>query len=164
MNEQTRRNSLRLHGYDYSREGPYFITICTKNSETMFGKIANGKMTLSEYGHIAATELLKSADIWNITVETYIIMPNHIHFIAKLERAAGTPPIQPSVTADRSKQRLPAMICRYKGAVTKSIGFSLWQRSYHDNIIHDAAGYKTIKHYIECNPTTWERDRFYCTE
>ena len=33
------RKSIRLKNYDYSREGLYFITICTKNNERIFGEI-----------------------------------------------------------------------------------------------------------------------------
>jgi len=162
MNEHTRRNSLRLQGYDYSQPGLYFITICTQNGEMMFGEIVDRRMVLTEHGNVAETQLLKSAGIWSVVLEAYVIMPNHLHFIARVERAAGTPPLQPPAVSDRSKQIVPAMICRYKGAVTKSIGFSLWQRSFYDNIIHDKEEYETVKYYIQNNPATWEKDRFYC--
>ncbi len=33
-------HSLRLQGYDYSGEGLYFITICTKDRQNSFGKIS----------------------------------------------------------------------------------------------------------------------------
>jgi putative transposase len=33
------RRSLRLKGYDYSQAGLYFITICVKNRECLFGNI-----------------------------------------------------------------------------------------------------------------------------
>ena len=33
------RRSIRLKGYDYSKEGLYFITICLKNRESIFGEI-----------------------------------------------------------------------------------------------------------------------------
>ena len=48
-----KRKSIRLTGYDYSQNGLYFITICTKNRECIFGEIINGKMILSEFGQIA---------------------------------------------------------------------------------------------------------------
>jgi len=129
----------------------------------MFGRIVNGNMLLTEYGKIAETELLRSAKRWNIILDAYAIMPNHLHFIARLEPVGAACQL-PAPTEDRSKQIIPAMICRYKGAVTKTIDFSLWQRSYYDNIIHDDAEHDMIKHYIENNPATWAKDRFYCTE
>ncbi len=33
------RKSIRLKNYDYSKEGLYFITICTKNNKRIFGEI-----------------------------------------------------------------------------------------------------------------------------
>jgi hypothetical protein len=38
------RHSIRLKGYDYSQERLYFITICSRNRECLFGKIVDGKM------------------------------------------------------------------------------------------------------------------------
>jgi len=35
------RKSIRLKNYDYSKEGLYFITICTHNRENLFGEIVN---------------------------------------------------------------------------------------------------------------------------
>ncbi len=43
------RQSIRLYGYDYSRKGAYFITICAKNRQCLFGKIADDKMVLNKY-------------------------------------------------------------------------------------------------------------------
>jgi REP element-mobilizing transposase RayT len=39
MNELPRRKPNRLAGYDYSRNGAYFVTICTKGRVNLFGKI-----------------------------------------------------------------------------------------------------------------------------
>jgi len=44
------RRSIRLKGYDYSRAGAYFITICTNERLPLFGEIINGEMILSEMG------------------------------------------------------------------------------------------------------------------
>jgi len=57
MKEHTRRNSLRLQGYDYSRAGIYFITIRAK--DMVFGEVINSEMRLNEYGRIAEEELIK---------------------------------------------------------------------------------------------------------
>jgi putative transposase len=36
------RRSVRLIGYDYSQAGAYFVTICTKERECLFGDIVAG--------------------------------------------------------------------------------------------------------------------------
>ncbi len=42
-----RRRSTRLTGYDYSQSGAYFVTICAKNKECLFGNIVAGEMRLN---------------------------------------------------------------------------------------------------------------------
>ncbi len=44
------KKSNRLKGYDYSQCGMYFVTICTKNREELFGKIRSEKMVLNKLG------------------------------------------------------------------------------------------------------------------
>ena len=53
FNGKYRIPSARAQWWDYSRDGIYFITICTKNHEFYFGDIADGKMHLSNVGIIA---------------------------------------------------------------------------------------------------------------
>ena len=46
------RKNIRLQ-YDYSKEGMYFITICTKNREELFGNIQDEKqIQLTNIGKI----------------------------------------------------------------------------------------------------------------
>jgi len=76
------RQSIRLHGYDYSRKGAYFITICAKNQQCLFGKIADDKMVLNMYGKIIQGEWIESSKIRKeIRLDHFIVMPNHIHGI-----------------------------------------------------------------------------------
>ncbi len=42
------RRSIRLKDYDYSREGAYFVTICTHGRACLFGEIGDGKMVLND--------------------------------------------------------------------------------------------------------------------
>ena len=52
-----KRKSIRLSDYDYSKNGLYFITICTKNRECIFGEIKNHEMILSEIGQIVNKQI-----------------------------------------------------------------------------------------------------------
>jgi putative transposase len=76
------RRSIRLRGYDYSRKGRYFITICCQGRECRFGTIENGLMALNDAG--------KMIEKWHqelpnkfpeISLGEYIVMPNHFHAI-----------------------------------------------------------------------------------
>jgi len=76
------RRSIRLEDYDYSSEGAYFVTMCTQNSECLFGEIVNGQMILNEYGKIVQqcwNDLPIHYD--NIALDAYVIMPDHFHGI-----------------------------------------------------------------------------------
>ncbi|NUM81539.1 transposase [bacterium] len=76
------RRSIRLKGYDYTRAGAYFITICTHDRLNIFGVIRQGKMELNEYGKIVTCEWERTAVLRpNIHVADFVIMPNHIHGI-----------------------------------------------------------------------------------
>ena len=45
--------------------------------------------------------------------------------------------------------------------LTKEIGFSVFQRSFHDHIIRNERDYQKIWEYIETNPLRWKEDCFY---
>ena len=79
------RRSIRLQGYDYSREGLYFITLCCQNRKHLFGTIRNGKILLSPAGEIVKEEWEKTPAIRpNTKLHEYIIMPNHFHAIIEI--------------------------------------------------------------------------------
>ncbi|MHC4874340.1 MAG: transposase [Planctomycetota bacterium] len=80
-NTKLKRKSIRLKNYDYSQCGAYFITVCTDKKTCIFGDILNGKMILNNYGIIAERELLKINNEADVNLESYVIMPNHIHII-----------------------------------------------------------------------------------
>ena len=80
------RKSTRLQNYDYSQAGYYFITICTQHNQKLFGEIKNGKMVLNSYGKVAENWLNEIPKKYNHTeIDCYVIMPNHIHFILKID-------------------------------------------------------------------------------
>ena len=47
------RRSIRLKHYDYTQQGAYFITLCTKNKQCIFGNIKQGEIQLNLFGTIA---------------------------------------------------------------------------------------------------------------
>ena len=49
---KSKRRSIRLPGYDYSRTGAYFVTICTKDRKCLFGDIVNPNMALNNAGRM----------------------------------------------------------------------------------------------------------------
>jgi putative transposase len=79
------RKSIRLKECDYSLPGEYFITICTHNHECIFGVVADEEMRLSVSGEIIKEEWLRTAAIRsNIELDSFVVMPNHVHGIIVL--------------------------------------------------------------------------------
>ena len=77
-----RRRSIRLKEYDYSNAGAYYVTICTWNKEHYFGKIINSETIFSPMGEIIQQEWYNiPARFPNVELDTFIIMPNHMHGI-----------------------------------------------------------------------------------
>jgi REP element-mobilizing transposase RayT len=80
-----KRQSTRLKGYDYSKEGNYFLTICCQDKECLFGDVVNGKMILNNIGEVVNECWLKIPNHFpKVKLKEYVIMPNHIHGIIEL--------------------------------------------------------------------------------
>jgi len=80
--KRRRHNSLRYPGRDYSLPGKYFVTICTADKREWFVKIIKGEMKLSNTGNIAYEYWCEIPEHFPyITLDEFIIMPNHIHGI-----------------------------------------------------------------------------------
>lgn len=76
------RRFHRLHEYDYTQPGAYFITIVTFNRLRMFGEIKNGVMKLNTRGNIILREWQRLPSRFpKIELDEYVIMPNHLHGI-----------------------------------------------------------------------------------
>ena len=76
------RRSIRLQGYDYSRAGAYFVTLCTQDRECLFGEIADGEMALNEAGRMTEHWYLKLANKYpDMQCDAFVCMPNHLHFV-----------------------------------------------------------------------------------
>ncbi len=87
MNKLKHRKRNRLKNYDYSQNGNYFITICTKDRINYFGEIIDGEMILNKYGKIANKYWMEiPLHYKNIFIDEFIIMPNHIHGIIIIDR------------------------------------------------------------------------------
>jgi putative transposase len=69
-----------LGGYDYAQPGAYFVTICTRDRQCLFGHVVNGDMRLNDAGEVARC-------CWEeipvhfpfVELDTFMIMPNHVH-------------------------------------------------------------------------------------
>nr|NQU90570.1 hypothetical protein [Bacteroidota bacterium] len=94
FNNKYRIESNRMPGWDYSRNGYYFITPVIQNMICILGEIENEEMILSDFGKIAYDEWYKSFEIrQELFLDEFIIMPNHLHAIIIIKNMAQIPEI-----------------------------------------------------------------------
>ena len=152
---------MRLDGYDYSRAGAYFVTICVKDRHEMLWMPTPAgahivRPPLSDIGEIVEKTIENIPQIYeNVRIDKYVIMPNHIHIIMVIDYNHGRTMCAPTVSR---------VVKQCKEHVTKQIGFSMWQKSYHDHIIRSEAEYQKIWQYIDENPAKWQEDCYYVKE
>lgn len=164
---QPQRHSIRLPDYDYSQPGDYFITIDTKGWKPLFGRIENGKISLSSIGIIVREEWLATPQHRPyVELGTFAIMPNHFHAILTLnddDMGAHTKNERFGVPVSGS---VPTIIRAFKAAVTRRVnelpnlsGMIVWHRNYYEHVICTEREYINIDAYIESNPTDWSDQR-----
>ncbi len=124
--ELPKRTHPRLDGFDYRANGAYFVTICTHNRRCLLSRIVGRGLAPAGRGSIEYTSLGKIAErqlqlleerYTFVTIDQYVIMPNHIHAILILNgETAGASP----------RPTIMDMICAYKSlAICKK--YLIWQ-------------------------------------
>ena len=160
MENRAQRKHIRLKQYDYAEEGVYFITFCTKNRAPLLSQIVGrGDLpppqgALTDIGKIVAEIIENTEKVYaNITVDNYVIMPNHVHVLIRISEGNG------GVRAPRPT--VMQIVKALKGIITRQLGFSIWQTGFYDHIIRDDEDYQIRFRYIEENPARWPQDEYY---
>ena len=138
------RMSPRLPDYNYASKGAYFVTICLQEKQS----------------HLEDPQLRTILQhIWEnlpqrfpeVTLDEYIMMPDHIHFILWLEpqgekrsSLVDIVRVYKSLTARTAKSYL-----RSRGSI---VGSPFWQRSFYDRVIRNEAELEQKRTYIRNNP------------
>lgn len=166
------RKSIRLPFYDYSFPGEYFITVCVKNRLCLLGEIKDEEILLSDAGTVVFNWISNLAlKFPAITVNHFVIMPNHIHLIIEI---AENKDVLLEATENESMVDLQMnMIKRRKMLLPKAIGYlkmnsakeinsiyntsgtPFWQSNYYEHIIRDENSFNNIVRYINDNPLNW---------
>ena len=170
---QYRIESTRRKDWDYSSDGAYFVTICTKNREHFFGEIVDGKMRYSQMGEMATKEWENTKNIRsNVELDARVVMPNHIHGIVVIKNFdMETRHVETHCNASLRGNRfgpqsnnLASIIRGFKGVTAKNshmAGFTkfAWQSRFYDHIIRSEQELNRIREYIINNPIKWGSDR-----
>ena len=153
------RKQLRLPQYDYSTPGAYFLTVCTKDKRCTLGSVGRAdhnapqvdKTPLGELAERYIRTMESACD--GVTVEKYVVMPNHIHLLLVIR--AGAP------GSARPTQTVPRIMAAFKRLTNREAGEQLWQASYYDHVVRGEEDFLRIWKYIDTNPARWAEDTYY---
>jgi REP element-mobilizing transposase RayT len=154
--------SNRLPNWDYSNNGYYFITICTKERKHYFGEIINNKMQLSNIGEIVQKYWLTIPNHFPfVELDESIIMPNHIHGIIVIRENKCRDGACPVSTEHENS--IGNIVGSFKSIITKyanchQIPF-YWQPRFYDRIVRNEKEFFRIRQYIKDNLLNWDEDR-----
>jgi len=159
------RRNLRLRGRDYSADGAYFVTIVTVNNADLFGDVVRGEVRLNPVGEIVAANWLWLASRYShVTVDTWSLMPNHLHGILIL-----TTTVAPSATpgAERPAKPLGRLVGAFKTRSTNQVnrarqtpGAVIWQRDFWERVVRDEVELARTREYIRRNPGVYRPRTF----
>jgi len=169
--------SARLTDWDYSAGGFYFVTVCVKQHECIFGGINNGVMCLNRLGAVVYKcwkEIPQHFPF--VRLGEFVVMPNHVHGILEicenknLGVGVETQNIASLQTPYKNKfgpqsKNLSSIVRGFKIGVTKytnqnNIDFQ-WLSRFHDHIIRNEQSLYNIRKYTINNPANWRLDKFF---
>jgi putative transposase len=166
----TRVPPARFENWDYEMNTAFFVTICTKDRELLFGNVLKGKVQLSEMG-ILAEDFLKEIPkrYPYLLIDEIVVMPNHIHAIIMFkEKTKGmekNEEIDQKSFQKKHKEMLSSIMGSYKSVVSKPAQAIFrkfgWQSGMHEQIIKDNSAHERIANYIINNSSNWRHDKFY---
>ena len=160
--EKPVRKFVRLKEYNYNSSGAYFITICTKDRKKILSNIFVGtgvpdcpQTKLLVYGEIADRYINQLNDFYeNISVDKYVIMPDHIHLLISISNGQSGTPVP---TINNKNSVIAKFVSTFKRFCNKEYGENIWQSRYYDHIIRNEQDYRETWEYIENNPSKlWE--------
>jgi REP element-mobilizing transposase RayT len=165
------RRSIRLKGYDYRQPGAYFVTVCAWERLMLFGEVVDGDMKANALGDIVYETWLALPEHYShVALDSFVVMPNHIHAILMLSNepvGARLKPAPTTLPATNVPERhgLPEIVRAFKTFSARRInglrdtpGVPVWQRNYHEHVIRDELEQDEIRSYISTNPARWLSD------
>ena len=167
MMDLPQRKKIRIDGYDYSSRGAYFITICVSDHHALLWDnnadiIDAGIPPLSQYGIVVEKSIRQISEHYQLVlVDKYCIMPDHVHLLVFILPDGGKHTITPEhQISTPCTATISTVVGSMKRWVSKQIGFPLWQKSFHDQILWSDQEYRNVWQYIHDNPLHFREDRF----
>ena len=177
------RRYRRFAGWDYTKGASLFITIAIEPRRLIFGRIVNGKMSLSPLGE-KVKEAIEVMPQLNSGLKIFgrVVMPDHIHFNCALMPGLHEP-LKVLGNAVRRMKNYTTKLARLaesaiaagrgaEGTVITATGrgvegrysndgrivfgkSTIWQQGYHDYILVSREMIDSTERYIAYNPQKW---------
>lgn len=160
------RKPNRIGDYDYSQNGAYFITVCTQARNKILSKIFVGTPVpgcpqepyteLLWHGKIAEKYIRQMNAFYDhLSVDKYVIMPDHIHLLITVYDPDGHPGRGVRTKNSIRTSVIARFVSTFKRFCNKEYGGNIWQGRYYDHVIRNQQDYDEIWQYIENNPRKW---------
>ena len=184
MNRLEKRKTTRLKNADYNQNQAVFLTICTKERKCVLSRVVGTgvldgpQIELTKCGQIA-DKYIKQLDVFydDLSIESYVIMPNHIHIMLWIKGEGNGPsgtlvPTRDEDDCGPSGTPVPTVqnsipsrfLSTFKRFCNKEYGKNIWQYRSYDHIIRNPKDYEEHVRYILENPTCWYYDELYADE
>lgn len=179
MEAQKLRKPNRLPNFDYTQNGAYFVTICTKDRKPLLWEsitqelhsvgALTERLPLSNAGKTVEQTILNIPKIYSgITLSNFVVMPNHIHLLLLFHQ---TEDWDSSLETEKRRSlsaptesrpaKLSEVIKHLKGFVTRGLGANIWQKGYYDHVIRNDTDFQMVWKYIDENPLKWQLDCYF---
>ena len=86
-----------------------------------------------------------------VHVDSYVIMPNHIHLLLCFDGGGMR----------SSRPTLPTVIRAFKRMTTREIGQPIWQDSFYEHTLRCDEDLNDVRRYIQTNPARWDSDEYF---
>jgi putative transposase len=131
--------------HDYASSGAYFVTIRTYQSEALL-EVPELHAILTEEWHALPNRFP------GVTLDEFVIMPDHIHFILWLDKKTEDAPTLGNIVGAYKSLTTLAWLKHIKAAGLERSG-RLWQRNYFEHILYSKVQLEQRRQYIRNNPT-----------
>jgi REP element-mobilizing transposase RayT len=132
--DEPQSRALRIGRYSEPNR-IYIVTSCTFDRRPVFRDLYLGRVLVGEFRF--------QQEVAHAATLTYVIMPDHFHWLMRLLPGAELSGVVQSV-----KGRTATRINRIVG----TLGSKLWQPGFHDRAVRREEDLAGLAHYIVCNP------------
>lgn len=144
---------MRLAKHDYASRGWYFVTMCVIQREPLFD-IPELQTIVRETWYGLSTRFA------TITLDEFVIIPNHVHGLLWLAKDTPDAPTLGKVIGVYKSLTTVLWLRHLKTTNTMIYPGCFWQSRYYDRIIRDESDLEQTRHYIRNNPLMLDDNHF----